>query len=189
MTTIWLIVEDKNDALVVKEILRKRGLFHKVEPILPSGGGKGISRLAKQLDKLITDTKRKKKAQDCIAVLHDADEQTQTDRTLYNQIKTICHNHRQDVALIIAFDEIESWLLADSGLCRWLDISPKNWDNSSKPSATLESLLTKQKRMKFQGPNRAKVLSHLEGTGDQVSPSMKVAVAFLNKAPCNMEDT
>jgi hypothetical protein len=113
-------------------------------------------------------------------VLHDADEHTETDRRHYDEIRRICEKYKDDVYLAIARDAIEAWLLADEGLCKWLGIRAKNNDADPRPKETLRSLLSKNKKMKWQGRDRHKVLEQLDGSGDKLSPSMKLAVGHIN---------
>ncbi len=183
---IWLIVEDETDGETVKVILRKRGYPVRVKVLPPTGGAGGISRLLKQLGQLIEVAKQRKQQMDCIAVLHDWDSQRQQDRAVYEQILQICA--AQGVKHVFARDEIESWMLADSGLCAWLDLTPKNWDEQPKPKDTLNSLLQAKKKMKYQGAHRAKVIAQLQGDGDRYSPSLRNALAHLDNAPCTQMD-
>jgi hypothetical protein len=182
---IWLIAEDQDDAQLVRALIQKRGLSITVRHVQMEGGSGGISRLAAQLEKLIQGAIRKRQSGDCVAVLHDADKQTQPDRTVYNKIEAICKKYQTDVTLVFAYDAIESWLLADAGLCQWLETKPKNHDKTPKPKDVLRSLLQHKKRMKWSGPDRDKVLAHIDGSGDRCSPSMKKAVAHLKELPCN----
>jgi hypothetical protein len=119
------------------------------------------------------------KPEDCLVVLHDADELTQPDRTLYQKIKLTCAAY-PGVIHIVAKDEIESWLLADDGLCKRLEIKPRNWDEVSKPKAELKRLLDKQ-RINYPSPT---VYKELNGTGDQFSPSMRQAFKQLRERGC-----
>jgi hypothetical protein len=182
--TIWLIAEDESDGQIVQALLDARQVKVRVRVLVPTGGSGGISRLARQLPRLIEQAKANKQRNDCIAVLHDADEHTQQARQPYNRVKEICEQHSRDVILVIARDEIEAWLLADPGLCGWLGVKAGNCDGQSKPSETLNSLLKSEKGMKYQGPARDKVLVHLDGGGDQHSPSLRAALAHLDGAPC-----
>jgi hypothetical protein len=180
--TIWLIVEDDYDGKVVQSILSARNIHVRVQILNPSGNTGGISRLVTQIEKLVATARSQKENNDCIAVLHDADEFTQPDRSVYNQIAKICKKYQ--VVEIIAYDELESWLLADGGVCRWLGINQQPWDNLARPSDKLNSLLKEKKGIKYQGKYRDDVRNHLDGTGDQQSRSMRKAFKHLDDAPC-----
>lgn len=181
--TIWLIVEDENDGSVVQIILKKRGIPVAVKILKPSGGTGGISRLAKQLRLLIETAKKQKKATDCIAVLHDYDiHSQQQNRQPYQQIEQICK--AEMVKHVVAHDELESWMLSDSGLCEWLEIQTRNWDEQRKPSDELRRMLQDKKKMKYQGADREKVFAKLNGDGDKFSPSMRDALEHLKNATC-----
>jgi hypothetical protein len=182
--SIWLIAEDLTDA----EIVDRRGLSIRVRLLTPEGNARGIFVLAAQLEKLIRRAIQGKKTGDCIAVLHDADIYTQPDRTAYERIRATCQRYQDTVALIVVYDEIESWLLADEGLCRWLGVRPQNCDSQAKPSDRLRTLL-QRKRMKWQGRDRQKVLEQIDGTGDRLSPSMQTALSHLEDAPCTRPET
>ncbi len=126
-----------------------------------------------------------KHSKDCVAVLHDADEQTEPERQLYEKIRLVCERFKKHVVHVIAKDEIEAWLLADEGLCQWLSIRARNCDGQKRPSDELKRLVQQKKQpMKYQGPDRAKVLAHVDGSGDKYSPSMREALEHLKNAPC-----
>lgn len=182
-STIYLIVEDKTDGEVVKTIIRKRSIPVRIEVRFPSGGSGGISRLAAQLERLIETAKAEKTKHDCVTVLHDLDiHQQQINRQSYEHIEKTCRD--KGVKLVIAHDEIESWLLADSAMCGWLKIEPRSWDNERKPKRALIRLLKKEKGINYESPARKKVFDHLDGTGDRFSQSMQDAVKKLYDAPC-----
>jgi hypothetical protein len=177
--TIYLIVEDETDAEVVNAILKAKGISLNIYRL----GSGGIFSLAKQLKDLIEIAKKKRKKGDCIAVLHDADIHKQPKRQAYEQIKAICKEYSSDVRLIIAHDEIEAWLFADEGFCKWLGIKAENADRLKHPSARLNSII-KDKKGKKYSLIRSQALTHLDGTGDKYSPSMQKAVAALIEADC-----
>ena len=180
--TIWLITEDENDGEVIKALLAAKNIHVRVKIRKLTGNTGSVSRLAVQLKKHIQTAQREKSANDCIAVLHDADEKSQPDRELYRKIAQICR--QMQVKEVIAKDELESWLLADGGLCKWLGITPKNWDEQRKPSDKLASLLKAKKKLKYQARGRDVVRNHLDGTGDKYSHSMSAALKLLEDAPC-----
>jgi hypothetical protein len=186
--TIHLIVEDRKDANVIETILRAKKINVGVRPLPPKHGG--IARLASELDRLIQLALRDRKPGDCVAVMHDTDTQTVTDpdkRKVYEEIKRICRNYRKEIKHIEVKDELEAWLLADGGLCTWLDIKPQNCDSLRKPSEKLISLAQSKYRLKYQGVDRAKILAQIDGTGEQYSPSMRAALKHLENAPCIQE--
>jgi hypothetical protein len=178
---IWLITEDEADSKAVQEILYASGFVIKVIWLQTTGGGGGIYRLVEQLETLIEYALKKKANNDCVAVLHDADEHKQPNRETYDEIRRICKKH--NVYHVVAKDELEAWLLADAGICRWLGIKHEGWDSQKEPSRDLERFLKKlNPRMKYQGHYRAEVLKHLNG--DNLSPSLKKALKHLENAPC-----
>lgn len=184
--TIWLICESKKDFHIVEAILKKRYPQVTVEPLFPRGGKSNLSRLTHQLERLIKDALEHHETGDCIVVLHDLDIQTRPhDRADYQRIEQICTNHRRYVTRIEAMDEIEAWLLADTGFCEWLtNTRPQNWDERKKPSVTLDTLLNEAKKPKFTIENMPKILLALDGTGDKHSPSLRKALEHLKDAPC-----
>lgn len=181
--TIHLIVEDETDVDVVRAICNARNLNVRIRMYVPTGGSKGISRLAKQLDPLIISARANRKETDCIAVLHDADTLVQQNRRLYDQIKDICQKH-DDVAEIIAKDEIESWLLADGGLCAWLGERPRNCDMERQPSERLNRAVKAKTGKDYSGRMRGQVLGKLKGNGDDHSLSLRAALSYLENATC-----
>jgi hypothetical protein len=177
--TIFLIVEDKTDAEVVRAILRAKGVSIRVKTLTSSQGG--LSSLVRDLSRLIATATHERRSGDCIAVLHDTDEFVQPDRRLYNRILEICGQHK-DVIEVIAHDEIEAWLLADEGLCAWLGVRATNCDTVTKPSEQFKSLVKQKTGRNDSGSDQHRVLQHLDGTGDQHSPSLRQAVAHLARS-------
>lgn len=183
MSNLWLIVEGENDYDVVRHILKQRGISATVRRLDPTGNSGGISRLAAQLERLIATARQHRlynNATDCIAVLHDQD-MGESYQIHHDRIRTICK--REHIKQAVARDELESWLLADSGLCTWLGIEPGNWDEQPRPSAVLASRL-KDKGQRYQGLHRTRINEHLSGDGDAHSPSMRAALQLLSDAPC-----
>lgn len=178
--TIWLITEDESDADAVQALLVAHGIQVRIHALTLTGGKGGISRLTAQLERLIKTAMAQKGKNDCIAVLHDADEYKQPDRSKYEAIADICG--RYTVKHIVAHDELEAWLLADAGISQWLGIPHKNWDTQKEPSAELNRLLKRAKGMKYQGRSRQAVLRHL--MGENHSTSLKKALQHLDNAPC-----
>ena len=181
--TIYLIVEDETDVDVVRAILKAKQIDIYVSKLIPTGKTGGVSRLASQLERLIKTALEKRKSNDCIAVLHDADENVQTDRKSYEEIKEICKRYSVDVVLIVAHDEIEAWLLADEGLCKWLGEKPHNCDEETQPSLRLNRAVKKKTGKDYTGKMRNQVLEKINGTGDN-SPSMRLALTHLDNAVC-----
>lgn len=180
---IWLIAEDESDLEVVQSILARKKFAIKVLLRKPDAAQGGISRFAKELDKLVRNIRERKEPNDCIAVLHDTDEHHETNRERYDHIKQICAKYRADVVLVTARSQIEAWLLADNGLCAWLETSPRNWDEQSDPKSEFHRLLSK-KGIGSKARARSEALKHLDGSGDQRSPSLRAALKHLENAPC-----
>jgi hypothetical protein len=185
--TLHLIVEDENDAAIIRAILLKRQLDIRVIDYPPTKSGGGISRLAKEITRHIATAKRKllENPKGCIAVLHDLDQtRQQENRKLYDDIEQICK--RENIVLVIARDELESWLLADAGVCRWLsdEVRPRNWDGETKPNRELDRLMRKHKDKGYEGTERGKVIAAIDGSGDKYSESMRQAIMQLYTAPC-----
>jgi hypothetical protein len=188
MNTLWLIHEGQNDVEVAKAILKHHAPHIKVVPILPTGNNPNLARLSRQIKILIEGAIQKRQKGDCIVVLHDADKLTRPhNRQDYEHIQQVCISHRRDVYLVIAHDEIEAWLLADEGFCRWLGTKPRNWDEQAKPSVTLINLLDKAGKSRYALENLPKLLIYVDGTGAKYSPSLKEALDHLKTAPCNLD--
>ncbi len=152
---IYLIGESRKDSEIITAILKKKQIERDVEwvrlsPLSNKPGS--ISRLKAELSDRIEFAKVKKKTGDCIAVVHDLDENSEPKRAIHDEIKRICKAYQADVFLVVAEDEIESWLLSDEGVCSWLGEKHENKDGDKKPSKVLNRLLDEKFRMKFQGP-------------------------------------
>jgi hypothetical protein len=177
--TIWLITEDENDYKIVRAVIQKLNLSVNIKWLSPSGKTPGLSRLAAELNQLIAEAQKRKTGNDCIVVLHDRDIHKQPIRKNYDHIQQVCQKHQ--VKLIIAKDEIEAWLLSDSGICKWLKEPVKTWNGDSRPSDYLASALHKQYRLKYPR-HLDKVLLHLAADG--INESFQDGLAQLLKAPC-----
>src|SRR5258708_17564799 len=117
-----LIAEDPSDVEVLTEILRKKSIFIQVENGLMPNNLRGINYLPQELPKLIATT-RAAYPDDAIAVLIDAEwYKPKQDRFNHKQVAAICPRFRADTKLLWAVQEIEAWILADSGICAWLGI-------------------------------------------------------------------
>jgi hypothetical protein len=183
--TLWLIAEDDTIDAVIRAIFTAKGFNVRVRLL---GQAVGISMLAQEISNLIAEARRQRNPGDCIVVIHDADELKEPDRRHYNTVKAVCERqeNRDDVLLIIAHDEIESWLLADEGLCRWLSKKPRNKDEQRLPSEILNGWLRRKKKLKWDRRHRDEVLKWVDGTGDAPdrSPSMKKAIEGLRASYC-----
>lgn len=187
MGTIHLICEADTDANIVRAILKAKGFRVRVERIPMRSKQDGLSWLVKDVDLLIQTAIKKRQPGDCIAVLHDVDEHTEPDRRRYEEIETICKKYQNNVVRVVARDEIEAWLFADEGICKWLGIKPDGPDTLPRPSERLNTLVKRKTGHDHTGVMRAKVLDHLNGTGDKHSPSLKDALEHLENAPCVRE--
>jgi hypothetical protein len=193
MPTMWLIVEGDSDPKVIRRILEQKKIVVRVEPIFPEHGGRGVPLLAEHLETLINYAIQRKNPDDCIVVFHDIDETTNVYRKHYETINAICGSEKYKalVTLITAKDEIEAWLLADEGLCKWLRVKPnKKCDSIKKPSQKLNELIRKHNdRMKWNSRYWDDVLKYLDATGDKLSPSMRDSLKRLMELPCTQSKT
>lgn len=120
-----LLVEGEMERGISPAIMQKRRATIRVGVRQPSAGGKskGIGKLACNLEAMPDDIEDNANTDDCIAVQHDTDKHTRTDRQRYRRIADVCRE--RDILLLIADDAIEAWLLAAAGLCAWLGQKPK----------------------------------------------------------------
>jgi hypothetical protein len=176
---IWLITEDENDSKIVRAIIQKLKLPIQVKWVSPSGRTPGLSRLAAELNQLIAGARKLRSGNDCIVVLHDADLHRQTNRKNYDSIRTICE--AEGVKLIVAYDELEAWLLSDSGICAWLNETVKTWNGDRWPSDHLRSVMHSRYKMRYPR-DLDKLLRHLNADG--TNQSFRDALAELRQAPC-----
>lgn len=176
---LGLICEDKTDYDVFKVILSKR--YPSLTIVYRNTTQTGINRLVEELETLVRDLQKKYSHLSCIAVLHDADELSEPNREKYERLKAKCEKLK--AIELVAHDELEAWLLADSGVCQWLGLQARNVDNERKPKEMLIRAL-KNKNLSYQGSNRQKVNEQIAGDGDERSPSMKKALVDLQKHNC-----
>jgi len=189
--TMRLISEGRSDAVILQKILDQKHIQVQIKSVTPSGGG-GIAQLAQDLEVLIDAIMKQKKHGDCVVVLHDADvtrPMSDSHRKHYAYIDNIClsQKYRDTVTLIIANDELEAWLLADTKLCKWLGVKPKtNCDSLEKPKDDLDRLIRKRSDNKMRWSERfwADILGNIDGTGDKLSASMRNALNLIKDLPC-----
>lgn len=192
--TVWIIAEDEHDYIVIKKLIEKHlyeeGRTVSIQKIKLGGNAGGIGRMAQQLDKLIKTKIGDKdwdKDKDCIVVLHDADKGEPRDDSPYRKVAEVCKYH--GVKEIIAHDELESWMLADSGLCEWLGektkskMRLKSWDNEPSPK---ERLIEYLQKFGFDYPGRRfdQIVEQLVGDGHERSRSMQTAFEMLKLLNC-----
>lgn len=182
--TIFLITESEKDVIVFRTTLERKGYTDILVKRL-SGRESKISELARDLPRLIKTALTERKSGDCIVVLHDADLQSNPfDRQNHDAIKKVCEqDYPNDVIHIIAYDEHESWVLADEGFCKAYNQKPRSHDHEKHPSETLEKLLRKHNK-RWLVEKLESILIPLDGTGDKVSPSMRTAFESLHEKGC-----
>lgn len=182
---LWLIAEDRKGAEITAKILKlKYPSLH-----IQVRFAKGISDLADKLDGFIKLILSQRNPQDCIAVLHDADEFTLPhERHDHDAIAKICQKYADDVIALIAHDEIEAWLLADSGICQWLKQKPANYDEYKQPSKILAGWLDKAKKGRYREVDLPNILRHVDGTADLHSKSLQHSLRLLADADCMSTD-
>ncbi|GIK64939.1 MAG: hypothetical protein BroJett018_27330 [Chloroflexota bacterium] len=188
---IFLIVEADRDGRYAKTIVQRCYPSIEVHLLPPKGHNRGIGALAEQIERLLKEALLKKQTAHepaCVAVLHDADESSTPNRNLHTIIRDACQKHKKQVILVLAKDEMESWLMADSGVCAWLDKKPKNWDEETHPSKTFESWLDKAGKGKYDDAIATQIAAKLMGDGGKVSPSLKSALQHLIDAPCTKSE-
>ncbi|MFN8418235.1 MAG: hypothetical protein U0528_03160 [Anaerolineae bacterium] len=184
--------KDPSDSEVVRLILEKKSIAARVEPVLIPSNRTGIFNLVRNdtLITLIETTLSQMQPQDCLAVLIDAEfEKPRKDRKDHKRIAEICAQYSERVALILAIQEIEAWLLADSGICAYLGEQAANHDHRPSPKEYLEGLLRHKKRRRWSGADRRMVMQQLVGDGDQHSPSMGKALRKLREHLRKSDDT
>lgn len=190
MRALWLICEDKSGAEVIIHILKRRYPDLSIQYRLPAGDYPNISQLARQLSRLIEGVlaDQKYKSGDCIAVLHDLDIHRQPNRADHETIKSVYEAQLTagvKILHFIAADEIESWLLSDSGVCRWLKKRPRNHDEKAAPKDILNGWLDDEHKKRYSSVRgREEVLKHVSGDGDTHSPSMRQAMQQLIAGKC-----
>src|SRR5258708_5546303 len=182
--TIWLIPEDRTGFFVFQAIVEKRKLNAHV---VLRGKAESFDKLAIEIEDVLISVLEEMQPGDCIIILHDTDDSVQTDRKWYKHIDKVCQKKkfRQHVSLITATEEIEAWLLADKGLCRWLKVSPSASDHISQPSKRLAKLINDKHKMKWNDLNKPKILQHMDVTGEILSESMRTAMQTFLAMPCN----
>jgi hypothetical protein len=183
MKTLWVIAEDESDIIILRTILERRNIRVRVPTTyVLEGGSGGLSRLVQQAEDYIRLAKAEKEEGDCIVVLHDWDSQSEANRALYEAVERICQKH--DVIELVAVDEIEAWLLADKGICDWLNIRHESRDALAKPSEAIDSFIKRRfnQKKRYQGRFKTELLVYL--SGENISPSFKAALQKLTDAEC-----
>lgn len=180
---IHLIAEDRTGEIVFREIVRKK---HIAVQVIPYGKAVGVSMLAKEIKGLIWAALQESTGRDCIIVLHDTDTSVESYREHYKTIERVCNLYPERVTRLEAVQEIEAWLLADAGFCKWLDEKPRASDHIPQPSKTVQKMVND----KFGGAiwtnlNKPRILrDHMDATGETLSSSMRKAMDTFQQLPC-----
>ncbi|MHB8629985.1 MAG: hypothetical protein ACYDBJ_27090 [Aggregatilineales bacterium] len=179
---IYLLAEDQTGYFVFQAIVRER----KINAIVRlRGAAEGVSLLANEVEELILLILKEKSSKDCIVVLHDTDDSVQPYREDYDKIVRICEKYKDHVTRLEAIQEIESWLLADEGLCKWLDVKPKASDSLKRPSDQLKTLVkARPGNWKWDKKHQPRILENMSANGDRLSESMRLAIQTLLQLPC-----
>jgi hypothetical protein len=175
MPTMWLIAEGDSDPKVMQRILDEKGIVIKVKGIRPSGGA-GIPRLAEELEDLLNGAIKAKKLEDCIVVLHDADE--------FREMAEKHRQHYRDIDGLCRSDKFKE------KLCKYLKSGkpPSHCDSIEHPSEKLNSLIhAYNPKMGWNGRYWDDVLKNIDATGDKLSASMRAALKALFQLPCTKE--
>jgi len=180
--TIWLLVESKYDAQIATKLIHIHHPNVGVEYLVPSGQP-SLSTLDRDLTDLVTFARRGKPQRpfgpnDCIVVLHD-DDYSQPDRRHYTSITNKCAAH--GIVEIVAKDEIEAWLLSDTGVCRWLRARRVTCNTETRPSDRLKRLMRNRKQQRYPG-RLDQLLPNV--TGDSHNQSFQSALNQLHNSPC-----
>lgn len=180
--TIWLLVESKSDAQIATKLIHVHFPNVGVEYLLPSGQP-SLSTLDRDLADLVTLARRGTPRRpfgpnDCIVVLHD-DDHSQPERRHYTSIADKCAQY--GIVEVVAKDEIEAWLLSDTGVCRWLGARRVTCNTDTRPSDRLKSLMNDRKQQRYPG-RLDQLLPKI--TGDSNNLSFQSALDQLKNSPC-----
>lgn len=180
--TIWLLVESKYDAQIATKLIHIHHPNVGVEYLVPSGQP-SLSTLDRDLTDLVTFARRGKPQRpfgpnDCIVVLHD-DDHSQPDRRHYTSITNKCAAH--GIVEIVAKDEIEAWLLSDTGVCGWLGTRRQTCNTVTRPSDRLKSLMNSTKSLRYPG-RLDRLLPEINGDSNNLS--FQSALSQLHDSPC-----
>lgn len=115
---VVLIVEDDPDGRALAELALRSGLRARFD-WLPAGGVGNIKRNAEKLISLARD--RVERGRGCVAVVVDRDRKNLVKDEPHRSISRACR--RAKAECIVAQEALEAWFLADSGICRWLEVS------------------------------------------------------------------
>lgn len=174
-----LICEDPSDGEILIEILRKKSIAIHIENVLMPNNLRGINHLPQELPKLIATT-RAAFPNDAIAVLIDAEwYKPKQARFNHKQVAVICRRLRADSKLLWAVQEIEAWLLADSGICSWIGAELQQTDQLHDPKENLRRLLY-LKGFSLRQRDRRRIFQEMHGDGDQRNRSLARVVRYIS---------
>ncbi|MHB8625501.1 MAG: hypothetical protein ACYDBJ_00800 [Aggregatilineales bacterium] len=186
--TIFLVPEDEIGYFVFEAIRQKKKINARIDWRGPSrtGKNKNIADLAFELEELLETILREKEINDCILVVHDTNASNPDNRRNYEEIARICktEKYKAHVTLLRADEEIEAWLLADVGVCKWLGQKPKSWDGKKKPSSQIETWVNKKFRRHWNRETKRQAAEKMTVTGMKYSRSMQEAMDTFLALPC-----
>lgn len=116
---VVLIVEDDSDGRALSLLIKTLNVRAVID-WLPANGIGNIQRNGRRLVALARDRAGRR---GCVAVIIDGDRKTIATDEPHRSIARECRVGK--VALVVARESLEAWMLADAGICAWLEVPPR----------------------------------------------------------------
>lgn len=174
---VVLIVEDDTDGRAARALAQSSGLGCAVDWVPASGIG-NIKRRGPGLIRLAQD--RIANGKGCVAVLVDRDGRNAERDEPHKSIRDHCR--QAGVPYLEAVECLEAWLLADDGVCTWLEVKKAPRPDSLRDAkGTVSRAYAKKTGQTYQRRiSRIRLARHATGVDASRSPSWGRACGHLN---------
>ncbi len=170
-----LIVEDDSDGHAVRNLTAPIRLPILVD-WLPANG---IGNISRNGERLIALAKDRIGSRGCVAVLIDGDGKNPARDEPHRTIARVCR--ARNVPLVVARESLEAWMLADPGVCEWLDIPIRpGTDRLRDPKGTVRKAFFKKTGRDYRRRRaRTEVTQQATGPSVEANDSLRTALRHL----------
>lgn len=172
---VVLIVEDDSDGRALSFLIRTLNARATVD-WLPANGIGNIDRNGRRLIGLAKDRATR---HGCVAVIIDGDRKNVGRDEPHRSIARQCR--AGGIPLLIARESLEAWMLADAGICQWLEVTPRRSTHTlpNPKDAVSRAFFRKTGRQYRRRRARMEVAQRATGLNRSANPSMDQAIKHL----------
>jgi hypothetical protein len=174
---VVLIVEDDSDGRAISTLMQNLQIRAVID-WLPANGLGNIQRNGRKLVALAKDRVGRR---GCVAVIIDGDSKNPARDEPHRTIARDCR--ASNVPLVIARESLEAWLLADRGICEWLEVPtrPTTHTLGDPKDVVSRAFLRKTGRPYRQRRARLEVAKRTTGLNRAANISLDTALRHLER--------